>query len=99
DPVEPLVLQLGRMVARKGVDNVIRGLARLRSARGIAGRLLIVGGESRDPDPARTPEICRLMGIAREEGVADAVTFVGSRGRQELRDYYNAADVFVSAPW
>ena len=27
---EPIVLQLGRMVPRKGVDNVIRGLARLR---------------------------------------------------------------------
>jgi D-inositol-3-phosphate glycosyltransferase len=27
------------------------------------------------------------------------VTFVGSRGRQELRDYYCAADVFVSTPW
>jgi D-inositol-3-phosphate glycosyltransferase len=99
DPGEPLVLQLGRMVARKGVDNVIRGLARLRASRGIAARLLVVGGESRDPDPARTPEIGRLMGIAREEGVADAVTFVGSRGRQELRDYYNAADVFVTTPW
>jgi glycosyltransferase involved in cell wall biosynthesis len=99
DPGEPLVLQLGRMVPRKGVDNVIRGLARLRASRGIAARLLVVGGESRDPDPARTPEIGRLMGIAREEGVADAVTFVGSRGRQELRDYYNAADVFVSTPW
>jgi glycosyltransferase involved in cell wall biosynthesis len=87
------------MVPRKGVDNVIRGLARLRAARGIAARLLVVGGESRDPDPALTPEIGRLIGIAREEGVADAVTFVGSRGRHELRDYYNAADVFVSTPW
>jgi glycosyltransferase involved in cell wall biosynthesis len=96
---EPMILQLGRMVPRKGVDNVIRGLARLRAARGIAARLLVVGGESRDPDPALTPEIGRLTGIAREEGVADAVTFVGSRGRHELRDYYNAADVFVSTPW
>jgi D-inositol-3-phosphate glycosyltransferase len=99
DPGEPLVLQLGRMVPRKGVDNVIRGLARLRASWGIAARLVVVGGESRDPDPARTPEIGRLMGIAREEGMADAVTFVGSRGRQELREYYNAADVFVSTPW
>jgi glycosyltransferase involved in cell wall biosynthesis len=71
----------------------------LRNARGIAARLLVVGGESRDPDPAKTPEIGRLMGVAREEGVADAVVFVGSRGREELRDYYNAADVFVSTPW
>jgi D-inositol-3-phosphate glycosyltransferase len=31
--------------------------------------------------------------------VADAVTFVGSRGRQALRSFYGAADVFVSTPW
>src|SRR5207302_1705462 len=62
-------------------------------------RLLVVGGESRDPDPASTPEIGRLQAIAYEEGVADAVTFVGSRGRQELRYYYGAANVFVSTPW
>jgi D-inositol-3-phosphate glycosyltransferase len=96
---EPIVLQLGRMVPRKGVDNVIRGLARLRAKRGIPARLVVVGGESRDPDPASTPEIGRLRAVALEEGVADAVIFVGSRGRQELRDYYNAADVFVSTPW
>ncbi|QEH34773.1 D-inositol 3-phosphate glycosyltransferase [Aquisphaera giovannonii] len=95
----PIVLQLGRMVPRKGVDNVIRGLARLRSSRGVAARLLVVGGESREPDPAATPEIGRLLEVAREEGVADAVTFVGSRGRRELRDYYAAADVFASTPW
>jgi D-inositol-3-phosphate glycosyltransferase len=99
DPDEPIILQLGRMVPRKGVDNVIRGLARLKSGLGITARLLIVGGESAVPDPALTPEIGRLQRIARQEGVADAVTFVGSRGRQELRAYYGAADVFVSTPW
>ena len=31
--------------------------------------------------------------------MADAVTFVGSRGRDELRYYYSAADVFVTTPW
>jgi glycosyltransferase involved in cell wall biosynthesis len=96
---EPIVLQLGRMVPRKGVDNVIRGLARLRKGRGVPARLLVVGGESREPDPVRNPEIGRLQAVAREEGVSDAVTFVGCRARQELRDYYGAADVFVSTPW
>jgi len=96
---EPIILQLGRMVPRKGVDNVIRALARLRKLRSISARLLVVGGESREPDPDSTPEIGRLQSIAREEDVADAVCFVGSRGRQELRDYYSAADVFVSTPW
>jgi glycosyltransferase involved in cell wall biosynthesis len=96
---EAIVLQLGRMVPRKGVDNVIRGLARLRRRLDAPVRLVIVGGESRVPDPKRTPEIGRLQALAVKEGVADAVTFIGSRGRQELRYYYAAADVFVSTPW
>jgi D-inositol-3-phosphate glycosyltransferase len=96
---EPIILQLGRMVPRKGVDNVIRGLACLRRLHGISARLLVVGGDSREPDRTVTPEIGRLQAIAAAEGVGDAVTFVGSRGRSELRAYYGAADVFVSTPW
>src|SRR5579875_2372731 len=98
-PKEFIILQLGRMVPRKGVDNVIRGVARLRQVHGISARLLIVGGESRDPNPALTPEIGRLRDIAENEGVADLITFTGSRERGELRNYYTAADVFVTTPW
>jgi D-inositol-3-phosphate glycosyltransferase len=99
DPGERVVLQLGRMVPRKGVDNAIRGLARLWSRHRIAERLLVGGGESSDPDPKVTAEIGRLMSIVRAEGIDDAVTFVGSRGRDVLRYYYSAADVFVTTPW
>jgi histidinol-phosphate phosphatase family protein len=96
---ERIVLQLGRMVPRKGVDNVIRAIARLRHAHNMSAPLLVVGGESRTPDPAVTPEIGRLRDIAESEGVTDLVTFTGSRERTELRAYYNAADVFVTTPW
>jgi phosphoheptose isomerase len=98
-PDEPVILQLGRLVPRKGVDTAIRGLARLRAEHGVAARLLIVGGDSNDPDPRVTPEIGRLQAIARDEGVADAVVFVGRRGRDILKYYYSAADVFVTTPW
>ena len=93
------ILQLGRMVPRKGVDNVIRAIARLRARHRIAARLLIVGGETRTPDPRATPEIGRLAALAEAEGVRDSVLFIGSRTRRELRAYYNAADVFVTTPW
>jgi len=62
-------------------------------------RLLIVGGESDDPDPEKTPEIGRLSEIARKLGVKRKVTFVGRRGRDTLKYYYSAADVFVTVPW
>ncbi|MGH7193619.1 MAG: glycosyltransferase, partial [Candidatus Saccharimonadales bacterium] len=96
---ERVVLQVGRMVPRKGVDNAVRGFARLVREHHVAARLLIVGGESDDADPLQTPEIGRLQTIAREEGVADAVTFVGRKSREQLKFYYSAADVFVTTPW
>jgi len=99
DPDESIVLQLGRIVPRKGVDNVIRGVGSLRRDHGLEARLLIVGGSARVPDLAADPELARLAAIARDEGIADRVTFVGRRDRSELATFYAAADVFVSTPW
>jgi D-inositol-3-phosphate glycosyltransferase len=93
------LLQLGRMVPRKGVDNVIRSLARLRQAHGINARLLVVGGNSEDPCEQATPEIGRLRHIAEAAGVTPWVEFVGRRSRTELSKYYSASDVFVTTPW
>ncbi|MGY8525539.1 glycosyltransferase family 4 protein [Paracidovorax citrulli] len=98
-PGEFSVLQLGRMVPRKGIDNVVRAIGELRRAYGIRARLYIVGGNSDQPSPAATPEIGRLQQIAAEEGVSDLVTFVGRRGRDQLRLFYSAANVFVTTPW
>jgi D-inositol-3-phosphate glycosyltransferase len=95
----PIVLQLGRMVPRKGVDTVIRALGILERRHALRPLLLIVGGESPTPDPALTPEIGRLQRIAAEERVAADVQFVGQRARSELRYFYSAADVFVTMPW
>jgi len=98
-PEEKVILQLGRLVPRKGIDTAIRGFARLVTKHGIAARLLIVGGDSEDPDPSLTPEIRRLQSIAEEEKVSESVTFVGRRGREALKYYYSAADIFVTCPW
>jgi glycosyltransferase involved in cell wall biosynthesis len=95
---EFIVLQLGRMVPRKGVDNVIRALGVMKR-RGVKARLAVVGGSTEVPDVKATPEIGRLMEIAREEGVFDRVHFVGQRGRDVLPLHYSAADVFVTTPW
>lgn len=93
------VLQLGRLVPRKGIDNVIRALGCLRRQTGTRARLYIVGGNAEQPSAQATPEIGRLQGVAEEAGVADAVTFVGRRGREQLRQFYGASDVFVTTPW
>lgn len=98
-PDEFVVLQLGRMVPRKGVDNVIRGIAALERNHGVRARLLVVGGEADEPDPLKTPEIGRLAAIAEALGVRDRVIFTGRRARDRIGDYYSAADVFVTTPW
>jgi len=94
---EFIVLQLGRMVPRKGVDNVIRAVAQLHPA--IPVRLVVVGGESDQPDERITPEIGRLRTLAQQLDASERVQFVGRRDRSRLRDWYVAADVFVTTPW
>jgi len=98
-----ILLQLGRMVPRKGVDTVIRALGRLISDRRTDNsdkiNLVVVGGNSDEPDPQLTPEIGRLGQVAAAENIADQVLFTGRRSRDLLRYYYAAADIFITTPW
>jgi D-inositol-3-phosphate glycosyltransferase len=95
---DPLLLQLGRMVPRKGIDTVLRALGRARRD-GCSARLLVVGGETEELHPGDNPEITRLQKIADEQNIADAVTFVGRKNRDVLKYYYAAADIFITTPW
>ncbi|MFL6624830.1 MAG: glycosyltransferase family 4 protein [Sulfurifustis sp.] len=99
DPDERIVLQLGRLVPRKGIDIAVRALARLARDHRVNARLVIVGGETDEPCPMANPEIARLTDVANAEDIAERVTFTGRRPRNVLRYYYNAADVFVTTPW
>jgi glycosyltransferase involved in cell wall biosynthesis len=99
DAKEFIVLQLGRMVPRKGVDNVIESLAVLRDQHRIRARLLIVGGYAPYGQPQDCPELARLMALTSSLGLQQQVDFVGQKARDELSYYYSAADVFVTTPW
>lgn len=92
-----VLLQLGRIVPRKGVDNVIRAMHYLRDVPHI--KLLVVGGSEEKPDFERDPEFKRLRSLARAEGVEDKIIFTGRRNRRQLKYYYQAADFFISTPW
>lgn len=94
-----LVLQLGRLVPRKGVDTAIRGVAALNHQAGLDAHLLVVGGNSPQPDPSLTPELGRLQSLAQHLKIDHRVTFVGQRDREVLKYYYSAADIFVTTPW
>lgn len=95
---EFIVLQVCRMISRKGVDNIIRSIPKLIHLNQKV-RLIVVGGESTLPGSLISPEIGRLQEIAREEGVYDQVVFAGRQDRNRLRYYYSAANVFVTTPW
>jgi glycosyltransferase involved in cell wall biosynthesis len=95
---EFVVLHVGVLAPGAGVENAIDALARLKRARRIRARLVVVGGDAAEPDPWRTPDIARLAATAATEGVAGQVTFTGRRARGALRDYYCAADVCVATP-
>lgn len=101
-PDEPVIVYVGRMLPRKDVRNVVRALALLvgrREEGQTLPRLLLVGGETEEPDPAATPEIGELQRLAAELGVANRVYFTGKRQPDVLRDYYSAGDIAVTTPW
>jgi len=93
---EFVVLQLGRLVPRKGIDNVVRAVALLPPC--VPVRLLVVGGNSAQPDESSTPEIGRLRDVAHACGASARVHFLGQRQGAQLRQCYAAADVFVTTP-
>lgn len=76
----PLVLFVGRLVAYKGVDVLLRAIV------GVDARLAVVGD-----GPLRG----ELESLAHTLGIAERTTFVGNADATELTALYNACDVFV----
>lgn len=86
-PGQKLILGVGRLVRRKGFDNVIRALPALVQA-GLDVHYALIGiGEDWD----------HLTRLAEELGVADRVHLLGHVSPQDLPRWYNACDVFVMA--
>lgn len=76
----PLLLFVGRLVAYKGVDVLIRAMA------GLEAQLAVVGD-----GPLRAV----LEGVSTESGVSDRVHFLGALADPEIVALYHACDVFV----
>lgn len=95
DPRTFTVLQLGRMVARKGIDTVIESIDILRAQYGVEAQLLVVGGDNVQ-DRA---ELDRLRALSKDLALQRQVEFCGLQERSALRFYYCAANAFVTTPW
>lgn len=82
----PVVGFVGRLVAEKGVPELLDA-ARLVRDRFPEVRFLLVGGTDAEKADRLT------SAVAREKGVADACVFAGVR--QDMPELYQAMDVFV----
>ena len=81
---EPVFLFCGQMIARKGIDLLLRSFAQL-VAEGVAARLLLVGREG------------ELPGLVAELNAEtrDRIIYAGFQPASELPAYFGSADVFV----
>jgi glycosyltransferase involved in cell wall biosynthesis len=85
DGDEPLrVLSVGRLASEKGQSVLLEALAELRR-RGVAVAATLVGDG---------PRADALRGQADRLGLAGLVTFTGRVGQDDIRAYYEGADVF-----
>jgi glycosyltransferase involved in cell wall biosynthesis len=84
DPV--VVVSVGRLVAKKGYDDVIAALARMGTAR--AWRFVHVGGG---------PLKAQLIAQAQAAGIADRIEWRGARDQADVLAALRAADIFVLA--
>jgi glycosyltransferase involved in cell wall biosynthesis len=90
----PRLVAIGRLVRRKGVDDVITALSRVPEA-----ELLVGGGPPAGEDPAADPDLGRLFAAAEAAGVSDRVRFLGAVAREDVPPLLRSADAVVCAPW
>jgi phosphatidylinositol alpha-1,6-mannosyltransferase len=84
-PGQPLILSVGRLMKRKGFDNVIRALPRL-VARGVDAHYAVIGiGE----------EEAYLQGLVDELGIGDRVHLLGHVPYEDLPRWYCACSLFA----
>lgn len=90
---EKVVLYVGRFDPRKGIETLVRAIA--RSSLKDSGKLrLIIGGGSR-PGQSDGLERERIEGIVAEVGIGSFTHFPGRLSREQLPTYFAAADVCV----
>ncbi|MDT0346357.1 glycosyltransferase [Streptomyces litchfieldiae] len=88
-PLPHRLLQLGRLVPRKGAQFSVAALAR------IPGAELVIAGGPRGGRLDADPEVRRLRALARAHGVADRVRFTGGLSRAEVPTLLRGADLVL----
>jgi D-inositol-3-phosphate glycosyltransferase len=93
-----MLLFVGRIEPLKGIDTLLRALARLKDL-GIMNRfslcLSVIGGDASVSESQMSHEMARLNKLRRDLGLKDIVTFLGKKDQATLPYYYSAADIVV----
>jgi D-inositol-3-phosphate glycosyltransferase len=93
-----LLLYVGRIEPLKGIDTLLRAIARMLDGgvlKGYQVSLSIIGGDASVSEDQMTIEMTRLQKLRQELGLEDIVTFLGKRDQDSLPYYYSAADIVV----
>ncbi len=98
-PDHCIILFVGRIEPLKGIDNLLRAIARVTEKRpklcgGHQGLCVpIIGG---DPDRIHEEdEMVRLQELREALSIGDIVTFLGAKDQDTLQYYYSAAEMVV----
>lgn len=92
-PDAKVVMYAGRFDERKGIETLVRAVARDEVKRHENIKLMIVGGST--PGEKDGVERNRIGEIVEELGIQDITEFVGRVKHEDLASYYAAADVCV----
>lgn len=98
DPCQRMILFVGRMDPVKGLDTLLRAIARILDRDPAVledACLVIAGGDKVEDQPRMDAEMARIDALRRDLGLGELVRFVGSLPQDELPFWYNAAEVVV----
>ncbi|MGD8456980.1 MAG: glycosyltransferase [Anaerolineales bacterium] len=93
-----MLLFVGRIEPLKGIDTLLRALARLKNLGVLKCHnlcLSVIGGDASVSESQMSQEMIRLNKLRDELGVKDLVTFLGKKDQGTLPYYYSAADIVV----
>ena len=82
----PLVVSVGRLIEKKGFDDLVRSVARLKEIHGLSFRALIVG------DGPMKEELEQLID---QLGCGDRIQLAGSRNQSEIVEILAKATIFA----
>ena len=100
---EITLLYVGRLDHRKGIEVTIRALPKVVkefNKEGKTVKFIVIGGKiGKRGDKSDIKEKERLEEIAENLGVKENIAFKGKRDQEKLKQYYSAADIFITAPY